>query len=106
MNSRVSFDVFYEFFKNIEQTIDWETAEKLKGELNKICAAYNQILTIIDEMRVFLTERATWDRKNLALDVISTYSKNGRSSYLFELKDKNELCRKSIKKLLCQILEN
>ena len=39
------------FSKNIEETIDFETAEELKPKLNEVCDAYLYILREIYEFR-------------------------------------------------------
>jgi hypothetical protein len=55
-------------------------------------------------MQNFLEKRKELNRKDLALQIISSYGNTNRASFLFELKDKNKLSNNSYKKLIFQCL--
>jgi T4 RnlA family RNA ligase len=92
------------FFAIIEKEVDFETANGLKGSISRICDAYKEVLKIVDGMTDFLAVRTHLSRKELALDIISSYGNTNRAAFLFTLKDRKCLDKDNLKKLLYQCL--
>ena len=84
---------------------DWECFQMIQGFLSDICEGYKEVLKIVQGMRDFLEKNSNLSRKDLAAKVFSSYGgeNNNRASYVFSLKDRNELNPEQLKKLLFQV---
>ena len=99
---------YNDFFKNIEETIDWETADELKGKISNICDSYKEVLKIIEGFKNFINNNKSLTRKDFAIKLNSSYGgeKNNRAGFVFWLYDGRELKDEQIKKILFQCLKN
>jgi len=94
------------FYNNIQETVDYETAQESRSKISQIIDAYKQVIDIICGMVHFLEKRNSLSRKDLAAEIFNSYGKNSnKAGFLFILKDKGSLDKNSIKKLLYQILK-
>lgn len=96
---------FNEFFKYIEENIDYEVARHFIGEISNICEANKEVNKILDHMRSFVLSLQGMSRKEQAIKITSSYGTTNRSSFAFTLLDNKELENKQIKKLFFQVLK-
>ncbi|KKQ06818.1 MAG: hypothetical protein US15_C0003G0016, partial [Candidatus Moranbacteria bacterium GW2011_GWF1_36_4] len=87
------------FYNNIQETVDYETAQESRSKISQIIDAYKQVIDIICGMVHFLEKRNSLSRKDLAAEIFNSYGKNSnKAGFLFILKDKGSLDKNSIKK--------
>lgn len=89
---------FLNFYKNIEETVDFETAEEIKDKLIEISDQYLFTLRDIYDLKCFVEENSNLDRKSFAIKTLT--EKKEYSSFIFEILDKKELSKKSLRKLM------
>lgn len=97
---------FTAFKEKIISSFDFEFFTVALPFVSKVCEAHREVEEIIEGMRRFINKHNTLSRKDFAINVISSYGKTNRASFLFTLKDKGSLDRENIKKLTWQILKN
>jgi T4 RnlA family RNA ligase len=98
---------YQEFFDNIVNTVDYETAMEFQGRISNIIDAYKEVGKIMEGMTNFLGNHAAMSRKDLAAIVFSSYGGEGnnRASFVFSMKDRGTLNDEQKKKLLWQCLK-
>lgn len=89
------------------ETIDFEIAEFVKGDLSKICDAMKEVKKIVDNMtKIVNTEVSKLkNRKEQAEMIIQKWGNTNRASFAFLILDGKELHRDNYKKLLYQVLK-
>jgi hypothetical protein len=96
---------YEEFYQRIFNQFDFELAEYCKGYASKICDASKEVVKIIDGMKKFVEKiKILTTRKDQALEIIQTYGKTNRASFVFQLLDERELNDEQFKKLMFQII--
>lgn len=103
--AEMGYPTYNEFEKRISELYDFECFQMIRGHASLICDAHKEVNRIIEGMKVFLLDRKGFGRKDLALDVVSSYGKTNRASFLFLLADKGSLGSDSLKKLFWQVLK-
>lgn len=106
-------DLFFEFgtpsendFKNqLIITFDWECFQMVEGFTAKVCDAYKQCETIVNDMISFVRPLKTISRKEAAQIIIEAYARMGRTSLAFLLLDGKELQVEHKKKIIYQLLK-
>lgn len=96
---------FSEFFKYIEENIDFEVAKHFQGEISNICDAYKEVKKILDHMDKFVLSLKGLSRKEQALKITSSYGPTNRGAFLFTILDGKQLENKQIKKLFFQVMK-
>lgn len=97
---------YFEFGEKIARVTDWETFNKIQGDVSRICEAWKNVGKIIDHMKVFVEPLKKVSRKEAAAKIISSYGNTNRSSFCFSLLDGKELGVDQKKKLLWQSLKD
>jgi T4 RnlA family RNA ligase len=89
------------------ETIDFEIAEFVKGDLSKICDAMREVKKIIDNMSKIVHDEVSKlkTRKEQAEMIVQKWGKTNRASFVFLILDGKELQRDNYKKLLYQVLK-
>lgn len=89
------------------ETIDFEIAEFVKGDLSKICDAMKEVKKIVDNMTKIVNTEALKlkTRKEQAEMIIQKWGNTNRASFAFLILDGKELQRDNYKKLLYQVLK-
>jgi hypothetical protein len=94
------------FYNYIVTTFDFELANMTRGNLSKVCEAYKEVLDIINHMHLFVNNiKSLSTRKEQAAQIISSYGKTNRASFLFNILDGRNVSDDDIKKLLFQVLK-
>jgi len=93
------------FFKNIEETVDFETATENRGRISDIVDAYKQVIQIEEGMIEFVNRIKDLPRKEQAEKIISSYGQTNRASFCFIKLDNKPFDSKIIKKLIFQLLK-
>jgi hypothetical protein len=98
---------YNEFYQEIVDTVDWETAQECIGDISDICDGMKEVDRIVEGMKTFLKkfESEQLTRKQYATEVLQAYGNTNRSSYVFKILDGKELDNKEYKKLLYQVLK-
>jgi len=93
------------FREQLVAHFDWECFNMIQGFLSDICDGYKEVLKIVEGMKNFLENNKNLSRKDLAMKVFSSYGgeNNNRASFVFTLKDRGELNKDQLKKLLFQV---
>lgn len=98
---------FNDFIAAIEDTVDYETAQKCIGDASRICEGMKEVQKILDHMQVFIDRFKSQDltRKQIATEVLASYGNTNRASYAFKILDGKDLEDKDYKKILYQVLK-
>lgn len=94
---------YKDFYNLILETIDYEVAEKLKGQISQIVDAMKEVGKILEGMDEFSKPLKLIPRKDAALKIIESYGVTGRSAMLFKILDNKEINQDDKKKLLYQV---
>jgi hypothetical protein len=88
----------FHFF--VSSTIDFELAEKIKDEMEKICAAYSNVLICIERVKKVVAgvSGESFSRKEQALEIIQHYDGSWKKNAGFLLLDKKEVSDTVIRK--------
>lgn len=98
------------FYKYVETTLDYEIAEKIKGDIENVVAAYNTFLDKFDRLTDIVNDLTFCDsRKEQAMVITSRYQ-DWRKSCAFLMLDNREIPDKmlsdAVHQELATILEN
>lgn len=99
-NDQPSYSDFYSIVVN---EIDYEVAERIRGDLSIIVDNMKEVNRIIDNMKEYVKNNKYKSRKEFALDVQQKWGKISRAGMLFTILDKGELKKDQVKKLLWQV---
>jgi hypothetical protein len=93
------------FIESIAKEFDWECAQYVKGLASKVCDASIEVNNIIDSMKKFADSVRGIVRKEAAAQIISSFGKTSRSSFVFGFLDNKQLDNDALKKLYFQVLK-
>ena len=96
---------FQSAYRIIQETIDFEVAERCRGDLSRICDAWKEVKKIVDFMEKYVEDNSKVDQKTFALETIQKWGDTNRSSFVFELRKGKELTKDNYKKLLYQCIK-
>lgn len=96
---------YNDFYKSVEETIDWETAEEIRGDISRIIDGMKEVELIRQHMLQFVKPLVSVSRKDAAIEIINSYGNTNRASFAFKLLDAKELDIEDLKKLLYQVLK-
>lgn len=96
---------YNDFYQSVVDTIDWETAEEIRGDISNIIDGMKEVELIRQHMLQFANNLKSVSRKEAAEKIIQAYGKTNRASFVFRLLDAKELDEKDLKKLLYQVLK-
>lgn len=94
---------YNEFYVAVENEIDWETAEEIKGDMFRIVDGMKNVDMLINHMAGFIEPLKMISRKEAAEKILQEYNNN--SGFAFKLLDGKELDNDAKKKLLSQVLK-
>ncbi len=112
--STLDYPDYSTFYNYICTTIDYEVAERAKGDISKICDAKKQVDKIVSHMHKFVEDLKPLNlkygfrdaRKHQAKKIFESYGKDSnRASFVFSILDGREIDRNGIKKLLFQAMK-
>lgn len=92
-------------YKIICDTLDYEIAEQIKGQISKICDGWKEVQKILDFMRKFVHDRQHVNQKEFALETLQKWGNTNRSGFVFSMRSGKELTKENLKKLLYQVLK-
>lgn len=106
-------DLFFEFdmchFEDFRQKLiekfDYECFKMVKDFASQICTAFNEVQTIVYNMKMFVLGLEGLSRKDAALKILNQFKENNQSSFVFTLLDGKILDKVQLKKLLYQVLK-
>ena len=100
------FIVADEFYAYVESTLDYEVAEKIKGDIETIVAVYNDYLELVYRIRCFVETRLVVceTRKDAAQLVLANFE-GWQTGLVFTLFDRREISEKQFSDTLFKILE-
>lgn len=101
------------FEKFIISNFDWELWTQIRGDSSRICNAASDVDRIVAGMNRFITEQLLplgdpqnkKARAQMAQQIIASYGKTNRASFLFKLLDNRPLEINDRKKLLYQVMK-
>ena len=94
-----------EFHAAVEEAIDIETADEIRGEIERIVAAMAEVDAIVVEMNEFVNTLEDFTRRRAANEIKQAYGNTNRCAFAFKLLDGKELGKDMLRKLIDQILE-
>ena len=96
---------YNEFYKAVEEAIDWETAEEIRGDISNICDGMKEVHEIVNAMKTFVAKVKSQSdsRRDQALAIQQAYGTTNRCSYAFLILDNKPLINEHYKKLLFQV---
>lgn len=95
---------YQEFMERIGETFDYEVIKMARGHISRVCDAVKEVNKIVAGMQRFVEKvKPLLTRKEQAQQIISSYGKTNRASFVFNLLDGKELEDDQIKKLVYQM---
>jgi hypothetical protein len=94
---------YTEFYNIVSETLDYEIAEQIRGQISKICDCMKEVNNIVDFMKKYVANNKHKSRKEFAVETIQRWGKTNRQSMVFTLLDGKELDKNQLKKLLYQV---
>jgi hypothetical protein len=92
-----------EFYTIVCETLDYEIAETIRGQMSKIVDCMKEVTKIIDFMKKYVEENKHKTRKEFAIETQQKWGTTNRASFVFCLLDGKELNKEQTKKLLYQV---
>ncbi len=98
---------YIDSYNLICDTIDFEIAEYVKGDLSNICDGMKEVKKIVDNMVDIVNNEISKlpTRKDQAQTIIQKWGNTNRASFAFLILDGKELEKDQIKKILYQVLK-
>jgi hypothetical protein len=97
---------FNDFYKAIEDTVDYETAQECIGDASRIVEGMKEVNKIVDGFKNFIAKfNGELTRKQMAMEIMQAYGNTNRCAYAFKILDGKSLEDKEYKKLLYQVLK-
>ena len=85
------FDTYEGFYKYVEATLDYEIAEKIKGDIENVVHAYNIFVDKFNRLTDVVNDLSHCDsRKEQAMVITSRYQ-DWRKSFAFNILDNHEI---------------
>lgn len=96
---------YSDFFKAVEETVDYETAIECQGDISRICDGMKEVNLIVNHMWKTVQSLKDVTRKRAAIEIQHDYGITNRCSMAFTLLDGKDLKTEQIKKLLYQVIK-
>ena len=96
---------YSEFEKQLIEKFDHECFEMVKVYASQICSAFKEVEKIMDGFKSFAETVRGLSRKDAASLILKEYSKDARTSYVFNIIDGKVIDDEKLKKLLYQVLQ-
>jgi hypothetical protein len=93
---------YQETEKHFSENFDFEVFDLCRGDISKICEAYEEVKSTIDYMANFVQPLKSMPRKIAAEKILQAYGQTNKSGMLFKLLDDKLLNTDDEKRLIYQ----
>lgn len=101
------FTKYSDFYKHVEETIDWEIANEFKDDILKVVTAYCKVLEKIETIKHVINNvrGESFTRKDQALHIMEHYREGYRKSMAFLILDNKEIPDTLIRTAIEEMIE-